>query len=153
MKIIILTISIFLLNFTTATNAANGQRYLDQKFCISIDPKAKNSRWTGRDNTAKMQVKGEYRSFSTYRKVLLGPSRMIEAYYNYHPHCESFQVDGWTPPRTVNDTWHFNSKFRVGLQYGGDCWFDYAFNKTVHITIHHRRGDLVNPWSCTTRAE
>lgn len=132
---------------------ANETNRKAQRVCAFIDKNASNSRWTRRDETAKMRFYAKYQVRAGYqvRDKTMGSNKQIELTYGESPKCEDVFIENDHVGIETKDGlyyWKFKHAIKVGLQYGGDCEFSYQPSKTVYVTIHHRRGDLINPWSC-----
>lgn len=125
-----------------------------QKFCVALDKNAHNSIWTRRDNTAKFKVVakyinrgGERNRFLVKDKQQFVSTKTYELHYGQPPICSSI-----LPTIVIrNDPkWRFGYKVKLETQYGGNCEVRYSPTRVINFTIHHRKGDLVNPWSCTS---
>lgn len=123
-----------------------------QSVCIAIDKNASNSRWTRRDETAKMHIYARYEntdpgklSFFAQKFKDVDDNGLVELNYGKAAVCKNVPVPNFLTDRK----WKFNGNIKIGVQYGGDCKFKYQRGKTVNVTIHKRRGNLVEPWSCS----
>lgn len=148
---IIFIVAMFLVNIGVAHSDPNTNP--SQRVCVVIDKNAHNSIWTKRDNTAKFHLYGKYKNSapslyrrSTYRYS--GSNKFWELRYGQKEVCENVPL---VHRLFRNSAWIFDNKIMVGVQYGGDCEANYDPKKTIYATIHHRRGNLIEPWSCTIR--
>lgn len=117
-----------------------------QKICFIIDRNAHDSKWTRRDSSANLTIITKYgRTVDGKKQVQWNTNRQwYHIEYNKPPVCTEVRV----PKNRSYTNWEFLGEVGIDVQWGGNCYFKYSRDKTVNVTIHHRKGDLFNPWSC-----